>query len=155
MTRDTFAVALVGEEDRGWLIDAESAGEAQRIVRGTVPRAHEVWESELLVWLGSAKFRGVKVADIDARTSIRRPRTPVRLSDGGRFRRLTPRNFALPLGGYGETAPSLRRRHSRNGEQGDENKHSRKGGHSPGVACRAFGASGSSHRAMHARRPSS
>ena len=53
MTRDTFAVALVGEEDRGWLIDAESAGEAQRIVRGTVPRAHEVWESELLVWLAS------------------------------------------------------------------------------------------------------
>ena len=46
---------------------------------------------------GSAKFRGVKVADIDARTSIRRPRTPVRLSDGGRFRRLTPRNFALPI----------------------------------------------------------
>ena len=33
---------------------------------------------------------------IDARTSIRRPRTPVRLSDGGRFRRLTPRILMLP-----------------------------------------------------------
>ena len=48
--RETFAVALVGEEDRGWLVDAESAGEARRIVHGTVTRAHEVWESELLVW---------------------------------------------------------------------------------------------------------
>ena len=46
----TFAVALIGEEDRGWLVDAESAGEARRIVHGTVPRVHEVWESELLVW---------------------------------------------------------------------------------------------------------
>ena len=53
MTRETFAVALVGEEDHGWLVDAESAGEARRIVHGTVPRAHEVWESELLVWLAS------------------------------------------------------------------------------------------------------
>lgn len=50
---DTFAVALPGEEDRGWLVDAESAGEARRIVHGTVPRAHEVRESELLVWLAS------------------------------------------------------------------------------------------------------
>ena len=48
---DTFAVALAGEEDRGWLVDAESASEARRIVHGTVPRAHEVWESELLVWI--------------------------------------------------------------------------------------------------------
>ena len=45
---DTFAFALVGEEDRGWLVDAESTGEARRIVHGTVPRAHEVWESELV-----------------------------------------------------------------------------------------------------------
>ena len=50
MTRETFAVALVGDEARGWLVDAESAGEARRIVHGTVPRAHEAWESELLVW---------------------------------------------------------------------------------------------------------
>ena len=50
MTRETFAVALVGEEHRGWLVDAESAGEARRIVHGTVARAHELWESELLVW---------------------------------------------------------------------------------------------------------
>ena len=53
MTRETFAVALVGEEARGWLVDAESAGEARRIVHGTVPRAHEASESELLVWLAS------------------------------------------------------------------------------------------------------
>ena len=53
MTRETFAVALVGEEVRGWLVDAESAGEARRIVHGTVPRAHEAWESEPLVWLAS------------------------------------------------------------------------------------------------------
>ena len=26
-----------GEEDRGWLVDAESAGEARRIVHGTAP----------------------------------------------------------------------------------------------------------------------
>ena len=52
-TCDTFAVALVGEEHCGWLVDAESAGEARRLVRGTVPRAHEAWESELLVWLAS------------------------------------------------------------------------------------------------------
>ena len=49
MTRETFAVALVGEEHCGWLVDPESAGEARRIVHGTLPRAHEVWESELLV----------------------------------------------------------------------------------------------------------
>ena len=53
MRRETYAVALVGEEGHGWLVDAESAGEARRIVHGTVPRAHEVWESELLVWLAS------------------------------------------------------------------------------------------------------
>ena len=43
-TTETFAVALVGEEDRGWLVDAESAADAWRIVHGTVPRAHEVWQ---------------------------------------------------------------------------------------------------------------
>ena len=53
MTRETLAVALIGEEARGWLVDAESAGDARRIVHGTVPRAHEAWESELLVWLAS------------------------------------------------------------------------------------------------------
>ena len=47
--------------------------------------------------LGSIKIRGAKVAGIDARTSKRRPRTPVRLSDGGRFRRLTPRILMLPF----------------------------------------------------------
>ena len=52
-TTDTFAVALVGEEDRGWLVDATTAGEARAIVHGTVPRAHEVWRAELLVWLAS------------------------------------------------------------------------------------------------------
>ena len=52
-TCDTFAVALVGEEHCGWLVEAESAGEARRLVHGTVPRAHEAWESELLVWLAS------------------------------------------------------------------------------------------------------
>ena len=48
--RETFAVALVGEEDRGWLVEAVSAGEAVDVVHGTVPRAHEAWRGELLVW---------------------------------------------------------------------------------------------------------
>ena len=50
---ETFAVALIGEEDRGWLVDATSAEEAVSIVHGTVPRAHEVWRGELLVWNAS------------------------------------------------------------------------------------------------------
>ena len=47
---ETFVVALVGDEDRGWLVEAASAGEAVDIVHGTVPRAREVWRGELLVW---------------------------------------------------------------------------------------------------------
>ena len=47
---ETFAVALVGEEDRGWLVEAASAEEAIDIVHGTVPSAREVWRGELLVW---------------------------------------------------------------------------------------------------------
>ena len=50
---ETFAVALVGETDAGWLVDASSAEEAVTIVHGTVPRAHEVWRSELLAWNGT------------------------------------------------------------------------------------------------------
>ena len=48
--RETFAVALVGDEDRGWLVEAASASEAVDVVHGTVPRAHEAWRGELLVW---------------------------------------------------------------------------------------------------------
>ena len=51
MTRETFAVALAGEEARGWLVDAESAGEGRRIVHGTVPRAH------IMVSDGSAQIK--------------------------------------------------------------------------------------------------
>ena len=40
---ETYAVALVGEEDRGWLVEAASAEEAIDLVHGTVPRAREVW----------------------------------------------------------------------------------------------------------------
>ena len=47
---ETFAVALVGEEGRGWIVEAASAEEAIDIVHGTVPRAREVWRGELLVW---------------------------------------------------------------------------------------------------------
>ena len=47
---ETFAVALVGEPDIGWLVEAASAEEAVDIVHGTVPRAREVWRGELLVW---------------------------------------------------------------------------------------------------------
>ena len=47
---ETFAVALVGETDTGWLVEATSAGEAVDIVHDMVPRAHEVWRGELLVW---------------------------------------------------------------------------------------------------------
>ena len=50
---ETFAVALVGEADAGWLVEASSAEDAVTIVHGTVPRAHEVWRSELLVWNAS------------------------------------------------------------------------------------------------------
>ena len=39
----TFAVALVGEEDHGWLLKAVSADEAIDIVHGTVPPASGVW----------------------------------------------------------------------------------------------------------------
>ena len=46
MTRETYAVAPLGQQAHGWLVDAESAGEAGRIVHGTVPRAHEVWECD-------------------------------------------------------------------------------------------------------------
>ena len=42
-TTGTFAVALVGETDAGWLVDAASAEEA--IVHGTVSQAREVWRS--------------------------------------------------------------------------------------------------------------
>ena len=48
--REAFVVALVGEEDRSWLVEAASAEEAIDIVHGTVPRAREVWRGELLVW---------------------------------------------------------------------------------------------------------
>ena len=47
---ETFAVALVGETDAGCLVDATSAEDAVSIVHGTVPRAREVWRSELFVW---------------------------------------------------------------------------------------------------------
>ena len=49
---ETFAVALVGEIDTGWLVDATSAEEAIDIVYGTVPRAREVTKDDLLVWPG-------------------------------------------------------------------------------------------------------
>ena len=48
-TAGTFAVALADEIDAGWPVDAASAEEAIDIVHGTVPRAWEVWRSELLV----------------------------------------------------------------------------------------------------------
>ena len=47
---ETFVVALVGETDAGWLVEATSAEEAVDIVHGAVPRAREVWRGELLVW---------------------------------------------------------------------------------------------------------
>ena len=46
------------------------------------------------VW--GARSTPVAAVQVDARTSKRRPRTPVRLSDGGWFRRLTPRILMLP-----------------------------------------------------------
>ena len=46
---ETFAVSLVGEEDRGWLVEAALAEETIDIVHGTLARAWEVWRSELLV----------------------------------------------------------------------------------------------------------
>ena len=49
-TTGNFAVALAGETDAGWPVDAASAEEAIDIVHAIVPRAREVWWSELLVW---------------------------------------------------------------------------------------------------------
>ena len=43
-------MALAGEKDCGWLVGAVSPGEAIDIVRGTVPRARQVWRGEFLVW---------------------------------------------------------------------------------------------------------
>ena len=48
-TTRTFAVALASETDADWPVDAASAEEVIDIEHGTVPRAREVWRSELLV----------------------------------------------------------------------------------------------------------
>ena len=50
MTTQTFAVAVTGEIDTGWLVEANTAEEAIDLVFGTVPRAREAWRGELLVW---------------------------------------------------------------------------------------------------------
>ena len=50
MTVETFAVAIVGETNAGWLIEARSADEAVELVHESVPRARKVWRGELLVW---------------------------------------------------------------------------------------------------------
>ena len=50
-TTGTLAVALVGETDAGWLAGAASAEEAVDIVHRILPRAGEVWRSELLAWI--------------------------------------------------------------------------------------------------------
>ena len=57
-TRETFAVALAGEIDRGWLVEASDADEAIDIVYGTVPRAREVSRDALLVWT-ECYYRGL------------------------------------------------------------------------------------------------
>ena len=45
---ETFAGALLGKTNAGWLVDAATAEEA--IEHGTVPRAREVYRGELLAW---------------------------------------------------------------------------------------------------------
>ncbi|MCY4591120.1 MAG: hypothetical protein OXE86_11310 [Alphaproteobacteria bacterium] len=47
-TTGTFAVALADETDAGWLVGAASVEEAIDIVHRTLPRAGEVWRSDLL-----------------------------------------------------------------------------------------------------------
>ena len=48
---EQFAVAIVGDLDGGgWIVNADSAGDAIAIVRATVPRAAEVCCGELLAW---------------------------------------------------------------------------------------------------------
>ena len=48
---ERFAVAIVGDLDGGgWIVEADSTEDAINIVRGTVPRAAEVWRGELLAW---------------------------------------------------------------------------------------------------------
>ena len=48
--RESFAVALVGATDAGWLVVASSATEARETVHRAVPRLADVWKSELMVW---------------------------------------------------------------------------------------------------------
>ena len=47
---ETFAVALVGDTDGGWLVEAASTTHATDIVQETVVRARKVPRRELLVW---------------------------------------------------------------------------------------------------------
>ena len=66
-TTGTFAVALAGETDAGWPVDAASAEEAIDIVHGTVRPAWEVWRSELLVWADDVRNRELPEAPFLAR----------------------------------------------------------------------------------------
>ena len=47
---ESFAVARLAETDAGWLVDAASGEKAIEIVHGTVPRAREMFRSQLLAW---------------------------------------------------------------------------------------------------------
>ena len=50
MATETFAFALIGQTDSGWLVEAESGDAALDHVHCTVDRARECWRSELMVW---------------------------------------------------------------------------------------------------------
>ena len=65
-TAGTFTVAFASETDAGWPVDAASAKEAIDIVHATVPRAQEVWWSELLVWADDDRNRDHPEAPLPA-----------------------------------------------------------------------------------------
>ena len=44
------AVALIGEPDGGWVVEAHVPRDALAVVRGTCPRAGEVSPGECLAW---------------------------------------------------------------------------------------------------------
>ena len=49
MSTETFAVAIVGETDAGWFVEAESSSAAVDHVHAHT-RARVCWRGELLVW---------------------------------------------------------------------------------------------------------
>ena len=50
MATETFAVALIGQTDSGWLVEADSADAALDHVHRTVDRARKYQRDRLMLW---------------------------------------------------------------------------------------------------------